>query len=379
MGRRSNYSINKKELDINKILAKATKENLSVKEFALYCKYLAEKHTSLNIKDSYLDEKSIRIQLNKLCESNKFINIADIKDKSGKKFIIKPAVQPILAALIFSNVLDNRKSDSKLSLLAEQIHKTDHIINVLIPKDDLKYIKSAPIYEIRLQEIDLLKYIGFILTYILNTIHNSYPTIRFYILYNFASWLLDISQNINFYSKSSKIDKEFFDKKYTTQTFYTKENCSNNINEDLIDNFYFSTTLKNLLINYFILKVHDIDLSKSSIQIPNPDYESSLKKLIIDHYHLLPEGISNIEDALKDINSKIYNDQKYKKIVDKASEILDIKDPTEKLIFELIKTYAEDTILNKYIPDDSYKFIEKLIILAYSTYKEELDENINLF
>lgn len=379
MGRRSDYSINKKELDINGILAKANKENLSIKEFALYCKYLAERHTNLNIKDSYLDEKSIRIQLNKLCKHNKFINIADIQDEKGKKFIIKPAVQQLLAALIFSNILDNRESKNKLSSLQEQINKTDPIINELISKDDLKHIKSTPVYKTRMQEIELLKYIGFILTYILNTIHNSCPTIRPYILYNFTTSLLDISQSITFHSKSAAIDKDLFSQKYTTPDSRSEENNSNDFKEQLIENFYFSTTLKELLINYFILKVHGVTPSTPTLPSLDLDHEHALKKLIIDHYNLLPEGISNIDEALEDINSKIYNDQKYNDIIEKATKVLNANDPTEKLILELIKTFAEDITLKKYISDDNYQYIEKLTTLVYSVYKKELDEIIDIY
>lgn len=361
MGRKSDYTrLNKNtELNIEDILQKVNKCNMSVREFSKYCEYISEKYAK---KDFTINEKTLRNQLTKLCEDNDYIDIEDLKSGKNKKFIIKPEIHNILLIIILSNSLDNRKNDYNLKLLHKQTKKIENLLKNFLPENELQNIEQTPIYQSKYDELALLKLSNKILLNMLYTIQNSDITIKPYMLYEFTLSLANALKNFKTISQTASTDKLFFD------YLETPSGSEEQLHNMLLENFFFSNSLEQLLINYFILKVKNITVQNYPNKVIN---KIELMKILKEHFHMCNNERS-FNECIEVLNQEILKNKRYNDIINKAQKVLNPNDPDEKLILDLIKINAENILIFKNLSKDDYKLINGLIKTAYKEYKWEI-------
>lgn len=353
MSRTSDYSkqVEKDNLvttiDIQKICSKINNESITPKELALYIEYKTNSKISI-------DEKTVRINLSKLCEnSNGLLDISTFKGEKGK-YSIKPEHHGILIALLSNNALDNRKSNSNFTKYLDNINSIINGIDTYLAHHDKEFIMSLPCYKSLLLEERLFHLIGKLFSRIINVLANSEPTVKISLITRFMQ---SLDQQLIMLQDESIIateEKNLFESNHETIS-----------PDDVLHQLYFSKTLKEALIILLAVKTMDRTL------VPKNTFAFTREELFIiaKRYHITFDQDKYQEhlDAIAEVENYLKDHTIYIKLVDKISKSLDLNNPQEQAAFKLIRVFIEDCIIKPRLSDNSYNNILNFMQESYAT------------
>ena len=334
-------------IDIQRICSKINNESITPKELALYLEYKASSEISI-------DEKTIRINLTKLCEnSNGLLDITAFKDEKGK-YSIRPEYHGILVALFSNNILDKRKTDLKFTKHLNSIKNIIDSIDNDISSHDKEFIKALPCYKSLLLEERLLHTIGKLFSRIINVLMNAEPTVKISLI---ARFMQNLNQQLNTLHKESTIATE---EKYLFDSHYKEGTPS-----DVLQQLYFSKTLKDALKLMLVVKMMNIPLASRNQFVFTPEELFILNRRY--HVNFDPDKHKDFLDAITEVEKSLGSSPLYTTLVNKISKSLDLNNPKELAAFNLIRIFLEDCIIKTSLSEDSYNKILNFMQESYAT------------
>ncbi|MGY4797511.1 hypothetical protein ACVNNN_21460 [Lysinibacillus fusiformis] len=351
MGRETNYSSKIfRDLDVEKIKRKIHKETLTTEEIAVYLSVYGNYYSSNYDNGKAINKRTIENHIGRICDiSNDLLSKEDFQ--INKIYSIDPNYHGLLLTLLDSNYFDGRKNKRSLSNRADLYSSLINNIDSYLLNEDKIEIINNPSYVNAALESELSKKLSNELIILLRELYHADPMFRFrlmeYVIENLNKMRKWVSENDNkmFVEKlifGAKIDKE----ENEEEARYIKEKIQ-------------SFSLEEYIIKCLAEKVHKPKKKEMENEEEILDYSSIyLSKLL---YQLEFEKNQEIEEHIKELDDKLISLEQFRKIDDKAKQILDLENPTEKMLYANLITLSKINFIAPHVSTKELANIKEFI------------------
>ncbi|MNW32998.1 hypothetical protein D3C74_99520 [compost metagenome] len=356
IGRQSDYqnklNSDSHEIDPDIVKGKVGKEAINADEIAAYL-------TKYSRRGDTFSGKTIRRLIKKICElSAGKLKVSDFqvpRDNNKPMYLIQPEHHGFILPLIDSKYLLDNKNDRKLST-REELYR-DLVVNLetYMSEKDFKIIKSNPAFMNAKLECLLSESINKQILILLQNLFHSDEVLRFRLMEKTLNTLIELNRIV------MKQDAYMFSSKLVYGHAFN-ESTDGEYKKDMLQ----ADGLAQFIIQLLGLKMHgekyeylsdDEKLSYPALWAAAQMYDFEIK----------PETDAGQE--LNKISAAISDNEKFKTLVKKAKEILNLDDPREFFMFKDIIRLSAAYYLMPFVDDEDYKNIIKFTENAISNDK----------
>ncbi len=298
MESRNGWHKNTREKTRGEIESLVGKENLTAKELALYL---------------YVDEKTIRNYIRRLCRSGNELKEADFK--SNGKYIVKPEVQKIFIILVNANWDKSHKHKIryKKQISEELIEKIE---NNLDAEDKKRIQSSEPYLNAKLEKNLIEKY--FLAWHMLNeVIFQTDTKIRFRYI---EKVIKTVSKMRGIITVNKKTTKRSIDRlKYMMPAYLIDENISD--------------SLEKALISIMVSKLRKTEIDNEA------NTDEIIKKLT---YNIKAFDEDDLRERNELVQELLFPLNRREQLKQKVDSIFDLTDDLENQIAQFIKDTFDD-------------------------------------
>lgn len=327
----------------DKVQSKIGKESLSAIELAVYLSHLRGL-----IEPDYIDEKSVRRYINKLCKMSCGILKAD-EFKTGKKksYEFKPEYHDILISLFDTDYFGGNKNDKRIEDRTKLHAQIAHNIGKYMKGKDKEKLQKDPSYLNANLEAKIMPIITNELTCMLNTMYNADPSIRYQYMLECMDRLVGIRRWMNEWNERIKIIRRSFAQNDAEQIKMADEG------EGLF---------KNDTIDMLMIKLLDARRKNQEYKYITEDEELSYPAIYIatKQYDISMLTENELYQWFAQVELNVSNSMRYKSIMEKLNIVLNKNDLLEgKILDSLDKIVKSELVAScaKVTPYDYNKLI----------------------
>ena len=352
------------KIDPEEVKKKIGKEAITTDEMAEFLSHYSSLLADDN-KPRTFTGRNIRQKIQAICDnSNGRITVDTFKRKlpTGQEaYYIAPEYQAYLLALIDCKYLDNNKNMKRLSTRQELNQALIRSIDTYMPKKDLESIQTNPAYMNAKLEALYYEALNKYIHAILSGIANSDEVIRYQLMDYSLRTLIDLEKYIGKVDARMMSSKMIYEHQLDENNEYEKKS--------LVE----TETLEDYIMELLILKIEG-----KAYEYLSEDELLSYPALwaAANLYDIEIKPGTDADKELKEITKAINDDEKFKKLKDKAEQILDLNDPTEALMYRDIIRMSAQYYLAPFVDAKTY---EKTVKFTESAIKDEKFEALNRF
>lgn len=359
MARKSNYN-KKKELDESKferekVIAAKTKdklwtETIKVSELAAYLSCYSRNGV-------HFDSAKVKDRIEQICNmSNGLLTIDDFRKEPGnsKSMYLFPAkIHGLILTLLDTGYFDNRKNDRLLSTRENLYRELTVNVDLYLQQEDREIVESNPAFANAKCESILSEAITYKIQQLIRETMHSDEVIRVKLL----------KKN---YEKLCELTKE--NRKEATHVFSSKlvykQAFDGMKDEEYLKELFGSDNLFSFIIDLLALRLKskNYDNLEENEKLRYTKLYAKAAELAKDDKLWVELEDVNIEAMVEDLKVKAIEDDKYQRIIRKASEIFDKDDPDEMQLFEDLAYLTKVKFMAKKVtPEDAHvskKFYE---------------------
>lgn len=348
MGRHSAYDQNMPDLNeitIEETERKFGKENMSVKEFAVYLS-----HHGLP-KQTYT-EKTIKNYIKRICEnSGGALSEKDFKkdpNNSKSAYVIKIEWQKLLFSFMKSNYFEGRKNEQKLSTREKLYRQLLKNIDEILDDVDTNLIKKNAAYANAKLEVELTERINKIMQSILRTLYHLDPCIRYTLMNEFLSTLTSIDKNIGLIDCRLESMKLVYNQ--CEQDIQKHEDCEKWL--------FTARELDEYMLALLACRVHGKDTDDEGDEYI---IREATIMFIREMFGIQILPVTKIGEIIQQADHAIENDLRYNEIKKKADELLNKDEPYEFFIYRTLLSMVRVLYLRPFVSDDEYKMMSRFV------------------
>lgn len=341
----------KKEITYEDVEAKLHKAPLTVKEIVLYLLH--------NNPDGTTTDKTIKNHIADICKKSDGLLCED-DFKEDRKFLFKPEYHGLLLALLDTAIFDDRKNDRKLRtkrLINEQIARN---IDKYLLEADANYIKQTPMYLMARIEDEAFKRINRESSAILRALYHTDASIRWKSLKEYLDALAKVRCSIQHRACDSIAKRLVYAHGFEER-------------KDALEQkgLFKAESLESLMINLLAYRVNENFKEGLS-----PEGTIPALFMLAKLFRYTPFTDDSIKNMIEDIDVASKNNKRYRKLEEKAKKILDLDDPYEKHIFEMLMFYSSMIFLINYIHSEDYQGMQRYM---ESVVQHDMWDILNMF
>lgn len=318
---------------------KYKKENMSAEEFAMLLCLKRE------LKPGSITDKTVKNYMTEICKmSDGLLSIGEFKknpDKEKSKYEFKPEHHDMLLTLMASDYFDGRKNDRRLGTRAVLYDQLTKNIEEYLQESDKKIIKANPTYYNACLENELTKRLINELSSLLRNLYHSEPVMRY-------QFMIEILNKFHFLNQWVMREDS---KAMSTRMVY-----AHNLDE-LKDSIYQkgvfeATEFGEFIVKYFALKAHGENYNYVS---DNEELSCPAYILATKLFNITVKDDTDIKKKIDEVDQQIENNIRYKELMEKAKQILDIDNAAEFNMYIDIKRLAAVQYLRPFVSKDDYE------------------------
>lgn len=342
----------RKEVTYEEIKAKLYKKPLTVKEIA---KYLSENNPNAPTTD-----KTIKNHIADICKKSDGLLCED-DFKKDRKFFFEPRYHGLLLSLLDTTLFDDRKNDRKLVTKRKINAQVARNIDKYLEDDDKSLIKETPMYLTARIEDEIFNRINMETSAILRSLYHTDSAVRWKSLLEYLEAVKKLRRSVQRRESDTMAKRLVY-----AHSFEEREDAL------WQKGLFEAETLENLIIKLLAYRVngkfHDQNLS------PEDMFPALFLVKKLFRYSGFTE--ESVEKILADVDDHVKNSKRYKTVDDKARKILDLEDPYERNIYDMLMFYTNISFLMKYTEAKDYQNMERYM---ESVVKYDIWDILNLF
>ncbi|WP_225340556.1 hypothetical protein [Lysinibacillus capsici] len=322
MGRGSDYlGKSHQDIDPQEIKGKINRELITTEELALYLNEFGTYY-----KKKSIGKKTIENHLIKICkDSNGLLKITDFQINGV--YAIDPKFHGLLLTILDTNYFDGRKNKRNLINREELFSDLVENINIYLLEEDMQEIMNNSSYLNAVLESELTKRLSNELVILFRELFHADSRVR----YRMMKYVIEsISKTRKWISST---DAKIFTDKMVYGARIARE--ENKVNAEILKEKIRSDSLEEFIIKCLADKVNQRKRDEESDEEEIIGYPTIYLTDLL--YQLNFNNNNEIERHLKELDDKLSSQEQYKRIEDKAKEILNTENPLESVIYnELI-------------------------------------------
>ncbi|MBW7474301.1 hypothetical protein K0T92_06060 [Paenibacillus oenotherae] len=364
IGRQSGYHNNLNsssyEIDPDVIKDKIGKEAINADEIAAYL-------TKYSRRGVTFSGKTIRRLINKICDLSdgilKFTDFQVSRDNNEPMYLIQPEYQGFILPLIDSRYLLDNKNDRKLST-REELY-SDLVVNLetYMSEKDLKIIESNPAFMNAKLECLLSESINRQILILMQNLFHSDEVLRYKLMEKTLDTLIELNRIVMKQEARISSSKLVYGRAF----------------DESADGEYKKNMLQADGLAQFIIQLLGLKMHGEKYEYLSDDEQLSYPALwaAAQMYDLDINPETDAGQELNKISAAISDNEKFKTLVKKAKEILNLDDPREFFMFKDIIRLLAAYYLMPLVDDDDYKNMIKFTESAISNDKWDVLRKLN--
>lgn len=360
MGRETDYYKDREEITPEKAHAKLGKEVMTPADYVP----LVREYQKI-----WVDEKTIRGRVQKICEnSNGLLKLEYFKSGPNGAYKFEPAYNELLLTLIATECFDRRKNDSRVSTRSAIYDQLLRNIDRL-PSETQETIKKHPAYLNTRAECKLMEQIAYELADSVDVLSRANTILRSNLMFQFLETLLTFRRWAEQEDALSSADRLIGS--HLSHPPYERECTAKRRAFEAED------------LDEFIICLIALKQAGEEFQYVSPDEVLSMSALPLAKRMFRLSLPLDIEEKLKNFENQIFNEARYREIVEGVKKVLDLDDKRESAIYKKFIQILQIEYLRVYVSPEDYnkmiRFTENAIVVQNEerlSVLEELKENM---
>ena len=360
MGRETDYYKDREEITPEKAHAKLGKEVMTPADYVPLVREYQE---------MWVDERTIRGRVQKICEnSNGLLKLEYFKSGSNGAYKFEPAYNELLLTLVATECFDKRKNDLRV---ATQIVIDDQLLKNIerLPNKMQETIKQHPSYLNTKVGCKFMERIASEMAASIGVIGSANSVVQCNLMFQFLETLLTFRRWAEQEDALSSADRLIGS--HLSHPPYERECTAKRRAFEAED------------LDEFIICLIALKQAGEEFQYVSPDEVLSMSALPLAKRMFRLSLPLDIEEKLKNFENQIFNEARYREIVEGVKKVLDLDDKRESAIYKKFIQILQIEYLRVYVsPEDHNKmirFTENAIVVQNEerlSVLEELKENM---